>query len=674
MSIVRNRHPLKFLPDRTLNPQWKQRPGGIKSERTQHQFLALDGEGITINGVHSYVLLMCSDGSVLRNPDGISTVDALSWLVALGRRHKENREKARKIFVGFSISYDVNMILKDVDWRTLKKLHTNGKVWWKGFYIEWKPQKQFIVKRWHPEKRGEKIGIIIYDTFGFFQSSFVKAIADWLGTDSSSYEFVKVQKSKRHEFRVCDLDTIGRYCGEELRFLVHLLDRLDSAALSCGLNLGRYDGAGAIAARLMVKHRIGEHLVDYFQNDSVANAVRSSYFGGRIEQVCYGTSQQSWDYDINSAYVRGLCEVPSLKGGVWEYEPYPLEPVSFALYHVRWEFSEDALPFFPFPYRQPNGVTHYPPSGEGWYWGVEVTAPYKRFGGNIELLEAWIFKPASSEKPYSFLWDLYQQRADWKAEGNQAAQALKLGMNSLYGKHAQHVGWTEKDGRRKPPKSHQLEYAGFTTAYTRSQLWMLGMSNPYSIIAFQTDGIYSRDRLNAAISSGLGDWTEQNCGMSVFVQSGVYFTHIGETNDDGSSKERCYSRGFDTADRGDGRAYLTLSGVLSGWRERSESINVSCTRFVTFSSGVASKVLRKHWRKWRTVDRKLSLTPRGTKRMIVESERHKNPTKELIRTQALINVNPNPSYPYPLPWEPFIFDMDGVPDRIIERELKESEE
>lgn len=60
--------------------------------------------------------------------------------------------------------------------------------------------------------------------------------------------------------------------------------------------------------------------------------------------------------------------------------------------------------------------------------------------------------------------------------------------------------------------------------------------------------------------------------------------------------------------------------------------------------------------------------------MIVESERHKNPTKELIRTQALINVNPNPSYPYPLPWEPFIFDMDGVPDRIIERELKESEE
>lgn len=678
---MKNYHPLKHLPDGSLNPRWKPRPSGPSGKSTvsgtsvyvpkEREFLSIDGEGINIAGVHTYVLLMCSDGSILCDRDGIDTRSAFDWLINLGIRHSASSKHLRKVFVGFSISYDVNMILKDVPWDVLAELHKDGWVVWNGYHITWKPTKEFIVSRWSHTEQGKRESIHIYDSFGFFQSSFIKAIEDWLGKDSPEYLFIAEQKSRRHEFVLSELPTIQRYCAAELDYLNRIMEKLETAVSACDLRLARYDGAGAIASALIRKHRIKKHMESKQESNTIANMVRSAYFGGRIEQLQYGTSKNSWDYDINSAYVKGLTEVPNLQGGVWKrWSDDKKLPTPFSLVHCRWNFLTE-YPFYPFPYRQPNGFAQFPQAGAGWYWGVEVLEPYLRFPEYITVDEWWEFLPLTNEKPYAFLKDLYEQRARWKANNNQAEKALKLGMNSLYGKHAQHVGWTTDrvTGQRKPPSTHQLEYAGFTTAYTRAALWLQAMQNPDAIIAFQTDGIYSSERLYPIISTKLGEWSEKDCETSVFVQSGVYFTHAD------TKRELCYSRGFDQRDRGDGSAYLTLRAVRDGWKAKASHINVGCTRFVTFSSGVSASSLREHWRSWRTVDRKLGLGPTGTKRMSLDTMHvHYDPMKRLVPTIALDNLNPNDSEPYPLPWEPYVYEMDGIPDRIIERELTESEE
>src|SRR4051812_15798942 len=104
------------------------------------QFVAWDGEGINeSDGSHTYILLANSLGQRLVSRDGLATIDVFEMML--------NAPKRGVTHVIYGGTYDVNMILKDLDRETLEKLYTTGKAFWKGYLMEWRGGKSFAVRQ-----------------------------------------------------------------------------------------------------------------------------------------------------------------------------------------------------------------------------------------------------------------------------------------------------------------------------------------------------------------------------------------------------------------------------------------------------------------------------------------------------------------------------------------------
>jgi hypothetical protein len=122
--------------------------------------------------------------------------------------------------------------------------------------------------------------------------------------------------------------------------------------------------------------------------------------------------------------------------------------------------------------------------------------------------------------------------------------AIKLCLNSLYGKTVQSVGGTED----APPSSCCPYYGTAITANCRARLLEAALLDPYAIVCFMTDGIVSTRELKGLprakevfegeppegtiISSG--DWEFERMAGGFFLQSGVY--HIQHKS--GEPKDR----------------------------------------------------------------------------------------------------------------------------------------
>jgi len=143
-------------------------------------------------------------------------------------------------------------------------------------------------------------------------------------------------------------------------------------------------------------------------------------------------------------------------------------------------------------------------------------------GPEIKVTEAMFFVPATDEKPFAFVQELFDLRASIIAEDKYDVRAviLKLALNSIYGKLAQSVG---RKGR--PPTFASPWMAAAITAGIRRKLIEAALTAPDSIVCFATDGIVSTTPLDVFVapSKTLGQWEyeEAKCG-GVFVQSGVY--------------------------------------------------------------------------------------------------------------------------------------------------------
>src|SRR5690348_14688779 len=90
----------------------------LQKEKPTKTFIAIDGEGKnTPNGRHIYTYLAASTGDAIRNTTSLPTVQCLDFLLNF---------HLRGTLVGFSVNYDVNMMLKDVPKPQLIQLWNKG--------------------------------------------------------------------------------------------------------------------------------------------------------------------------------------------------------------------------------------------------------------------------------------------------------------------------------------------------------------------------------------------------------------------------------------------------------------------------------------------------------------------------------------------------------------------
>lgn len=507
------------------------RPDGVPHEL--RSFIAWDGEGMNLNGPgkpQSYVLFGCSTGDKVKGP-GLSTFQLLDFIIQIGEKHPS------AIHCGFAFSYDSNMIVKSLHPRNLEFLHKNGYVKMRSrghtYVIQMRTGKWFSVSRYEAKYDRKhnptaKITVRIFDLFGFFTCSFVKAVEEMLGHDAPGMDIVREGKLARKEFAYDEMDYVEKYWTAEIELLRLVAEELRTRLWGAGLRITSWHGPGALASYSMKTHGIKPHMA--VNNDAIREAARYAYAGGRFELYKAGrVTGPIYSLDINSAYPYAIAQLPSLSEGFWQYVENPKRVARFGVYRVRLHksvgFDLSAGPLF---HRDIRHNISYPWTVEGWYWSPEVAGLLN--SEHAEVIEGWEYLGANS-RPFAWVEDMYEQRREWKAQGNPQQLALKLCMNSLYGKMAQRVGWDEK--RNRIPPWHQLEWAGWVTSYTRSMLYSVIRRIPHkALIAVETDGIYTTyppDRLGIVNSKELGGWETNVYDELIYLQSGLAWLRQGET-------------------------------------------------------------------------------------------------------------------------------------------------
>jgi hypothetical protein len=492
-----------------------------KPVSADRKFIFWDGEGtksLVTEGKQNYSLFGNSEGNYLQDVE-LHTRQMLEFIIEQGRR------SPHAFHVGFAFEYDVNMILRNMNPTQFSFLKSRGFVFYGDYRIEHIPHKWFQVTKYgptYPDNKRDKITVRIADMFGFFQCSFLKAIKSYLKGDPilERIEIIERGKAGRNDFTYKEIETVKEYWTIEGETGRRLADRLREYLYDVNLNISQWHGPGALANYAYRQNNIKTHKAE--TPPEVYEAARFGYAGGRFERFQIGRFRNGWGIDINSAYPYGISQLPSLAEGRWQHttNATPENIVEFGIYHIRMKGSPIALAASPLFHRDRAGNISYPWITDGWYWSPEVAT--LRGMPNVEIIEGYEYVGWKT-RPFAFVLDVYNQRKVLKLAGVGSEMALKLLLNSLYGKMAQRVGWERTGG---PPTWHQLDWAGWVTSATRAKLYSVMRRIPSSqLIAVETDGIYTTcDPATIGIehSKELGGWEVTPFDEIRYVQSGMY--------------------------------------------------------------------------------------------------------------------------------------------------------
>lgn len=535
-------------------------------------FSGVDGESYTVSGEHRYVLLMDSSGAHIFDPDGLSTKRCFDFLLSLPPKH---------IYAAFGLNYDVNMMLVDFGRQRLKELWRDGETMWFDYHVQWIPGK------WFRLRKGDK-SIKVNEVFGFYQCSFVKALEKWK-IPTQDLDKLEGMKATRSIFTDEMRTEIIEYCHTETLLLNQLLEKLREALLSVGIKNTSWNGAGSIAAAILRKERVKDHLVHQHElPQEIQYATLKAYFGGRTELFQQGEFSTLYQYDIVSAYPYAAISLPTLQQGTWTHVHRYSRVSPYSIWHVRYGVVGKLSPF---PYRYKGSRIMYPTNGEGWYHQHEVSKAVELFGSQIEVIEGWVFTPANDSKPFDFIPALAAEKVRYKREGHAGEKVLKLGINSLYGKLAQGVGFNDQ-----PPPFQSYFWAGYITSHCRSVMLDLAFVAGDSLVMIATDGIFTSEPLPVMCGIELGNLEGTILTNAFTAQPGVYCA-----TKDGVEIRK--SRGFFAKE-------IDFDALRMGYREMGDSYigHYTSTRFIGLGTGLMAKTLDK-WRTWETKERKLVLHP-----------------------------------------------------------------
>lgn len=493
---------------------------------TNNTFVGVDGEGITRNTRHIYTLLGASTGAYIENyKQGLNLPECLDFLLSL---------RGNGILCGFSFDYDINMIVKnqlnESAFASLKKNHCCHIKRPDGFsyriehasrkftriYFGVESQKEGK-NRWitREDIHGKKKMVTIWDVWGFFQSSFVSALITWNILTKAEVQAIEDMKAQRDKFKASERHKIRAYNLEECVRLAELMDKVREKLRGLDLELTRWHGAGAVASALYEKFKCKP----YFPK-SEAECLLGSYFGGRIQAVQLGHFDEGmFSYDIRSAYPYAQSQLPLFHNA----EPEPVKDIGpYDVCDVEWKLPDTTV-ITPFPYRLPDDSIQFYTSGRGYYHSAEVLEALKHFRPYMKIHQTWRVPQDDTVRPFAFIHELYQYRAMLRELGDEAHIAIKLGLNSLYGKCAQ-----KKSYRGRPPSWRSYMIAGAITSTCRTMLLRAALSSPETVVMFATDGIASTKPLDLPLGEQLGLWEESHYDEFRLYQAGMYWHRKGE--------------------------------------------------------------------------------------------------------------------------------------------------
>jgi hypothetical protein len=526
-------------------PEQREREKEREERRCRKPFMAVDGEGGGIDdlGRQNYFLMIASGQAsgeeyvLCREGKSLSTRDCLEFILSL---------PAEPILVGYGIGYDATQILRGIKERTLRQILNprqgkNGPCYtcWGDYAILYQQGQYIRVAR--IGRRGPKPAVIkgscrtIYETLGFFQCAFVKAIDDWkIGNER---ERAIIAENKTHWDGFVHLnDVIVDYCKLECHYLSMLMEELRDVCRAAGILPKQWSGAGWLASALLDKHKIPKRPLTHRevaalgerkpsksprpvelrrperdrQFEIVANL---AYHGGRFEISRIGLiSTPVYQYDLRSAYPAAMVHLPCPLHIRWEHKPHANRLPDGELYLAKVSFSHPDGPWCGLPFRHRRSL-FWPFQGTGWYWSPEIEAAQRHLHAGVVVNDLWVARHECDCQQFDWINALYEERR--RIGSNARGYPLKLGLNSLYGKMAQRSG-------RGP--YHDPVSAGLITAITRARLVEAVGQDPHSVVMLATDAVFSAQPLSLDTGEMLGQWEERVWPDLFIAQPGVYWS------------------------------------------------------------------------------------------------------------------------------------------------------
>lgn len=574
-------------------------------------FTAIDGEGYDKNGKHYYNLLAtrCRDRdwqNYLTIPEGENKLSTWAIFDFLIRGLSEVKDT---VFVMFYFNYDVTKWIEDLTPEQKEILWHTSELqikdpWYNAVYrLTYIPHKIFRIEKQYYDKNKKLRRVVrqIYDAFGFFQSSFVRALEQWNITPDDT---IVEMKAKRGTFKQSQIWQILEYTYAECDRLCLLMNKVKDALYAEKIPVKKWYGAGAIAEAILYKYDTKDSIrvPAIVYNASLEEALLGSYFGGRFEIFRKGIIPETHQLDINSAYPYAMSTLPSFEECTVRFErQYTQHP--YSLWFVTYNILEDgngksitkytgAQTFLcgPFAYRTKQGSILYPyynPYGV-WVHQVELETAISLYGAKyFKIHYGYSITPQSYKRAFTFINDIAARRLELKRVGDERNIVLKLGLNSLYGKTAQ----SQTNPDYEPPFQNRY-IAGYITAFTRAKLlkkaFECGLKGS-GIIQFATDGIFScvpaSNTQNS--SADFGDWEYAVFkDQMLYIQAGVYYSISNARLD----KRR--TRGFH-------KNSLESDNVFHLWHQftqtgEPDSIQFRERRFI----GIGSCLVERKWTKY----------------------------------------------------------------------------
>lgn len=516
------------------------------------RFVGIDGEGIGRKPHrYTYLALVAEDGETLADArdENLSTQACLEAILST------------PVSFGFALTYDITMWLRDlpaklvymlsrpdlrrvdesiapspIDWypsNKAKHVREPGEIGYRMNYT----RGRFEVRRiMHGFAGSVEIGAdyasgrynpstpvsVVWDIFRFFGKSFVGSLKDWeVGTPGQVARIAEM-KEQRSNFEHVETSAIEGYCREECVLMAQLTRKLLTAHADAGLALNVFFGPGSTAAVILNNLKIKRYSRQPMPE--MMRAVACAFIGGRFEISQAGPVRQHlYSYDICSAYPFVMTSLPCLTHGTWYEEKRPamlqraIEESQLACVHARSNDSSQDRAWGSLPWRSKDGEIVYPAKNPGtWVWRNEYLAA--RRISNVTADRAWLYNTKCKCTPFAEFAEYYRLRKLWGAEGR--GMALKLGINSGYGKLAQSRG---------SATYNNWIWAGVITSNTRAMLLdaLARVRAPSDILMMATDGIVSKTPIEfdaPKVKDELGSWKPEEYKEGLMlIRPGIYF-------------------------------------------------------------------------------------------------------------------------------------------------------
>ena len=381
----------------------------------------------------------------------------------------------------------------------------------------------------------------VCDTGAFWQTSFLKVIdpKEW-GSHAEDicsieeYALVKQGKEKRDDrYAVEDtsyFEEMRRYNILENEILARVTRTLNRGfvdnEISIRLDRDDWYGPGRAAQKLldMTSKRVSSVMAKDIDLPLFAReASQASYYGGWFEIAMHGHVGDRFEYDICSAYPSIIARLPCLHHGTWSLGDGPVPSTHPATTFVHATCVGSSVYFGAMPHRDDSGHICRPHRVRGWYVYDEVLASQE--AGLIDTVDVdtWVmYEPCDCPSPFSDpeigVQRIYDLRRQAKESEPPKAKALKLVINSLYGKFAQSIG---------VPKYGNPIYATLITAGTRSMILRAIATHPIGaadVSMIATDGIYfGHEHPTLDVGKNLGQWEKKTKQNMTILMPGVYW-------------------------------------------------------------------------------------------------------------------------------------------------------